>query len=78
MKLRDFLNNFNDAGKTIIDLYFSGIRFKISVGYNHIEVDTKEWKELMDAFGDKEIRYWYVDTYEYDDIEYPRITVRCK
>jgi hypothetical protein len=78
MKLRDFLNNFNDAGKTIIDLYFSGITFKISVGYNHIEVDTKEWKELIDAFGDKEINYWYVDTYEYDDIEYPRITVRCK
>jgi hypothetical protein len=47
MKLRDFLNNFNDAGKTIIDLYFSGITFKISVGYNHIEVDTKECGSLF-------------------------------
>jgi hypothetical protein len=79
MKLRDFLNNFNDAGKTIIDLYFSGITFKISVGYNHIEVDTKEWKELMDAFGDKEVYSWDVDIYKKSEYsEYPRIEARCK
>jgi ABC-type uncharacterized transport system permease subunit len=75
MKLRDFLNNFNDAGKTIIDLYFENITFKISVGYNHIEVDTKEWKELIDVFGDKEIEYWYVYV---DNMKCPRITVKCR
>jgi hypothetical protein len=79
MKLRDFLNNFNDAGKTIIDLYFSGITFKISVGYNHIEVDTKEWKELIDVFGDKEVYSWDVDIYKKSEYsEYPRIEARCR
>jgi hypothetical protein len=79
MKLRDFLNNFVDVGGTVIDLYFSNITFKISVGYNHIEKDTEEWRELIDAFGDKEIESWNVDIYkrnEYSDN--PRIEVRCR
>lgn len=79
MKLRDFLNNFVDIGGTVIDLYFSNVTFKISVGYNHIEKDTEEWRELIDAFGDKEIESWNVDIYkrnEYSDN--PRVEVRCK
>lgn len=79
MKLRDFLNNFVDIGGTVIDLYFSNVTFKISVGYNHIEKDTDEWRELIDAFGDKEIESWNVDIYkrnEYSDN--PRVEVRCK
>jgi hypothetical protein len=79
MKLRDFLNNFVDVGGTVIDLYFSNVTFKISVGYNHIEKDTEEWRELIDAFGDKEIESWNVDIYkrnEYSDN--PRIEVRCR
>lgn len=79
MKLRDFLNNFVDVGGTVIDLYFSNVTFKISVGYNHIEKDTEEWRELIDAFGDKEIESWNVDIYkrnEYSDN--PRVEVRCK
>ena len=83
MKLRDFLNNFVDEGNTIIDLYFSNVTFKISVGYNHIEKDTEEWRELIDAFGDKEIESWNMDIYEQNEylkfsIRYPRVTVRCK
>ncbi len=79
MKLRDFLNNFVDAGKSVIDLYFSNVTFKISVGYNHIEKDSKEWNELIDAFGYKEIENWKVDIYQDEySIQYPRITVRCK
>lgn len=79
MKLRDFLNNFVDVGGTVIDLYFSNVTFKISVGYNHIEKDTEEWRELIDAFGDKEIESWNVDIYkrnEYSDN--PRVEVRCR
>lgn len=79
MKLRDFLNNFVDVGGTVIDLYFSNVTFKISVGYNHIEKDTEEWRELIDAFGDKEIESWNVDIYkrnEYSDN--PRVEARCK
>jgi hypothetical protein len=79
MKLRDFLNNFVDVGGTVIDLYFSNVTFKISVGYNHIEKDTEEWRELIDAFGDKEVYSWDVDIYkrnEYSDN--PRIEVRCR
>lgn len=79
MKLRDFLNNFVDIGGTVIDLYFSNVTFKISVGYNHIEKDTEEWRELIDAFGDKEIESWNVDIYkrnEYSDN--PRVEVRCR
>ena len=79
MKLRDFLNNFVDVGGTVIDLYFSNVTFKISVGYNHIEKDTEEWRELINAFGDKEIESWNVDIYkrnEYSDN--PRVEVRCK
>lgn len=79
MKLRDFLNNFVDVGGTVIDLYFSNVTFKVSVGYNHIEKDTKEWKELIDAFGDKEIESWNIDIYKKDEYsEYPRIEARCK
>ena len=79
MKLRDFLNNFVDIGGTVIDLYFSNVTFKISVGYNHIEKDTEEWREVIDAFGDKEIESWNVDIYkrnEYSDN--PRVEVRCR
>ena len=64
MKLRDFLNNFVDVSGTVIDLYFSNVTFKISVGYNYIEKDTEEWRELIDAFGDKEIESWNVDIYK--------------
>jgi hypothetical protein len=79
MKLRDFLNNFVDVGGTVIDLYFSNVTFKISVGYNHIEKDTEEWKELIDAFGDKEIESWNVDIYKRNEYsEYPRIEARCR
>lgn len=79
MKLRDFLNNFVDVGSTVIDLYFSNVTFKISVGYNHIEKDTEEWKELISAFGDKEIENWNVDIYKRDEYsENPRVEVRCK
>ena len=79
MKLRDFLNNFVDIGGTVIDLYFSNVTFKISVGYNHIEKDTEEWRELIDAFGDKEIESWNIDIYKKDEYsEYPRIEARCR
>ena len=79
MKLRDFLNNFVDVGGTVIDLYFSNVTFKISVGYNHIEKDTEEWRELIDAFGDKEIESWNIDIYKKDEYsEYPRIEARCR
>jgi hypothetical protein len=79
MKLRDFLNNFVDVGGTVIDLYFSNVTFKISVGYNHIEKDTEEWRELIDAFGDKEVYSWDVDIYKKSEYsEYPRIEARCR
>ena len=79
MKLRDFLNNFVDVGGTVIDLYFSNVTFKISVGYNHIKKDTDEWRELIDAFGDKEIESWKVDIYKENEYsENPRVEVRCK
>ena len=79
MKLRDFLNNFVDGGKSVIDLYFNHVTFKVSVGYNLIEKDTEEWNELMDAFGDKEVYSWNIDIYKKDEYsEYPRIEARCK
>lgn len=78
MKLRDFLNNFVDVGGTVIDLYFSHVTFKISVGYNYIEKDTEEWNELIDAFGDKEVYSWNIDIYKDEHSEYPRIKARCK
>lgn len=79
MKLKDFLNNFVDAGKTVIDLYFKHVTFKISIGYNHIEKDTEEWRELIDTFGDKNVYSWNVDIYKQNEYsEYPRIEVKCE
>lgn len=79
MKLRDFLNNFVDVGGTVIDLHFDHVTFKVSVGYNLIEKDTKEWKELIDVFGDKEVYSWNIDIYKKDEYsEYPRIEIEAR
>lgn len=71
MKVKDFFENFEDKGGSVVRIIADKGNFDTRIGYNYIDKQHPMWLNFIAMYGDYVVAEWYVDT---EDI-YKVITV---
>lgn len=75
MTFGELINTFRDNGGEIIEIFPYEATYKITVGYNHIDITNETFLQFVEVFKDKPITTWAIDMTEIDDVVHPRIRI---
>lgn len=74
MTVKDFFENFEDKGGSVIRIIADNGNFDTRIGYNYIDKKHSMWRNFIAMYGDYIVTEWYADT---EDI-YKVVTVYVK
>lgn len=75
MTFGELIKTFEDRGGTIFEIFPPNAKYKITVGYNFIDMEDETFIEFVKVFNYKPIASWSMDMTEIDGTAYPRITI---
>lgn len=62
MTVKDFFENFEDYGGSVVRIIADKGNFDTRIGYNYIDKRHPMWLNFMAMYGDYVITEWHVDT----------------
>ena len=61
MTVKDFFENFEDKGGSVVRIIPDHINFDIRIGYNYIDKSSSTWRNFIALYGHYIVTEWYVD-----------------
>ena len=62
MTVKDFFENFEDKGGSVIRIIADNGNFDTRIGYNYIDKKHSMWRNFIAMYGDYLVTTWYFDT----------------
>lgn len=61
MTVKDFLEQFEDKGGSVVRIIPNNEKFDIRIGYNYIDKKSSIWRNLIAIYGHYTVTEWHVD-----------------